>query len=197
MNGSYSAYYAGSFSHNFLEAANLPGGNYIYCIFDMNTGCRWMRSNSPGSYSTIYYISGSWYDGTGTSGVVMADVCGLDLDSQGNAYILENDGGGNFGVEKWIMGTTPTYQNVLFANDLSDPKDITCDSNDYLYVLDDTAAGAEIWVYDTSGNVVGKSGNIDSTDMPGDPRRLDADVFSSPDHIHVLHTGGVSRFSAF
>jgi hypothetical protein len=100
-------------------------------------------------------------------------------------------------VELWSATVPPVYQNVSFGEDLFyKAMDITVDSNDIVYVLDNNAtARPTIYAFDSNGEWIGTSGVIPLSAISGFALRIDAALSTVPNEVHVLHTLGVTRFS--
>jgi hypothetical protein len=76
-------------------------------------------------------------------------------------------------------------------NQLNDPKDISGDADDNIYVLDIYSTSQPVVkVYDKDGNYLCEFG--DSVSISGTPLRLDVD--EGDGEVHVAHTKGVSVF---
>lgn len=204
-NGTLSGYsYPSGGDHwGLMAIANLQGPDkHIWALYDESnvSQFRWCLSTGP-QMMTYYTPGGSFYGGSGTTGVVPGDVLAMDLavySGSGyiHAYILEN-GTGNVSIEKWVIPGT-TYVSSIGGTELDNPIDLSVDANGYIYVLNDSLTGdPEIWMYDSDGNIVGSSGPIGSSVMPGAPLRLDVHLYASPDEVHVLWQWGVTRFTAY
>lgn len=152
------------------------------------------------NYSYPYSTTTPWYNGTGNNGVVIDNILGIDMKvytSGYQMYFLEDLPATNTAVvERYNLASTPTHQ-ISFGEDLFyDALDITVDSNDYIYVLEKNSDGDPvIWAFDDTGSLIGTSGPLTTTEISGDPRRMDAFLSSDPDEVHVLHTGGVTEFA--
>jgi hypothetical protein len=113
-------------------------------------------------------------------------------------YLWVLEGAPRFEVER--MSFSGAFTGVTIgldggqADDMSgfnDPKDITTDQFDYVYVLDLTSTGEpRVKKFDHTGVAIGYFG--DSTSISGTPLRIDCD--NGDGEIHVLHTNGVSVF---
>ncbi len=199
--GSYGGWWFGSDFNGMKDECNLQNTNHVWGIFDMNPSrAYFLRSTAINNYSFPYSVSGGWYNGTGNNGVVMANIIGIDMKvytSGYQMYFLEDLPASNTAVvERYNLASTPTHQ-ISFGEDfLYDALDITVDSDDYIYVLEEDSNGDPvIWAFDDSGILVGTSEALTATEISGDPLRIDAFLSSDPDEVHVLHTGGVTEFA--
>lgn len=76
-------------------------------------------------------------------------------------------------------------------NQLNDPRDISGDADDNIYILESFSSGQPaVKVYDMNGDYLGAFG--DSVSISGEPLRLDVD--EGDGEVHVVHTDGVSIF---
>ncbi len=76
-------------------------------------------------------------------------------------------------------------------DELNDPRDISGDADDNIYVLEMLSTGQPaVKVYDMDGNYLGEFG--DDVTITGDPLRMDVD--EGDGEVHVVHTNGVSVF---
>lgn len=188
------------------DGVNLQGTTYTFLIMDCdNWGYAYiLQGSGVGSYGFYAYGFSPWYNGSGTTGVIMANFIAMDAPkwSSGNykLYTLEitTTGGGSAVIERWncASGSTLTYDNLNFGDGwLYKPLDISVDSNDYVYILDTRSdASTVIWAYDNAGTLIGTSDPLSAAQMSGVPKRLDVALLPSPDEIHVLHSNGVTKF---
>jgi hypothetical protein len=115
-------------------------------------------------------------------------------------YALE--GAPEFAIERYDYLATggdhsATYDLTICGtqgdgqNQLNDPKDISGDADDNIYILDVLSTGQRIVkVYDKDGNYLCQFGN--NVSISGDPLRLDVD--EGDGEVHVAHTNGISVF---
>jgi len=211
-NGSGAPWYAyADASYGARDVANIQGANELIMLYDIPGApygyCSFIRMDGIGiDHYQGFYAFGlpPWYNGTGTTGVIMENLRAIDFAKYGGGgnyilYTLEtlSDTGV---VEKWGFGQytmAPIYLDVSFGEDfLYNPLDITVDSNDFVYVLEKKSDGSPaIWAYTTDGMRVGSSGPLSTAQISGDPLRVDAFLSSDPDEVHVLHSKGVTKFA--
>ncbi len=195
--------------NTFCDMANIQGSTYLLALYHWKTH---LPAGDPsgsfllcmGDYSFTYpaHCYPPWYEGTGTTGVILENVRGMDIAQYTGGpyvvYILEYLPGEDTGVvEKWQVANSPIYQGVSFGEDFFyDPLDITVDSNYYVYVLEKNADGdPEIWAYDPNGQLAGTRLPLTSAQISGDPLRIDCSL--SVDEVHVIHGDGATRFSMY
>jgi hypothetical protein len=180
--------------------------SYCYFIQAYNfSNSRFIPSQPPPIFSVIP-ITAPIYNGEGDTGFVLANVRGLDIAAWDwtnsgtcDVYLLEaQPSTNNAVVEKWrcTQPNQPVFQNSFGENTLVDPLDISVDSSYNVFVLDKTAAGKYIlWAFNSSGILIGTSGELTTAQCSGDGLKIDVSVNPSPDEIHLLHTKGVTRFN--
>jgi hypothetical protein len=115
----------------------------------------------------------------------------IDSFSNGDLVILE--GSPEFAIERWAISGSATYKYGTGGQGDADelfnhPRDVTVDSQDYVYVLDILSNGEpRIKVFDNKLEPV--TGIGDSTLIPGMPISCDWDDDNNA--LHVLHSQGV------
>ena len=208
---SASSYWNYGYNHEIKDLAHLQGTNQVWHILDAPTDpytgqpdCRFFYSTGDGNMNYPAYGYQPWYGGAGTSGVVCSNVRGIDFPEYSgsgnpNMYILEALPASNTGVvEEWFVSTPPVYQGSFGENDWYNPLDITVDSNYNIYILEINSDGApEIWAYNPDGVMIARSGALTSTEISGDPLRIETHLSADPDEVHVLHTNGVTKFTMY
>jgi hypothetical protein len=194
------------------DIANLQGTEQDWGLYDWKT---WETTSGSGPQLLACFMSASgldnfnynsmlgapFYNGQGTTGVVMENVRAIDLAPYSGSgypyfYLLEYLPDSNTGVvETYIQ--TGAYQGVSFGEGIfNDPLDLTTDSIGNIYVLDKDSTGkAVIWAFDPAGILIGTSEPCPPEEISGSPLRMDAHVSKDPDEVHVLHTLGVTRFA--
>jgi hypothetical protein len=195
---------------DYLDIANLQGHSECWGLYDGHVTGYWNptqqavfhRETSAGSNAARYYYGAPFYNGTGSTGVVMANVKGIDLGPWVSAgtvdmYILEALPATNTAaVELWRVGSSaPVFQSAFGEGFLYHPLDITVDSAWNIFILEQKSNGSYVlWAFDTSGTLIGYSGELTLAQVSGTPLRIDAAVLPDPDQVHLLHTLGVTRF---
>ena len=105
---------------------------------------------------------------------------------QGNMVVLEGSD-----VELWSF-TNLTYGGLTISG-FTDPLDVSVDSDDYIWVLDQPNGNPRLQAFDsTNGTLIATSGEIDMATISGSALRIDLD--ESDNECHLLHTGGVTVF---
>jgi len=203
-----------SWNSSWDYTTNLNGLGFFDVFNVQNTTHLWGLYQQNASYGTLYRCisnyqfdaypnisDASWWNGTGTNGIIPANVIALDAPiytSGYRMYFLEALPATNTAVvELWIISGSPTYGDISFGEDtLDNPLDITVDSNDYVYILDiNTSSNPVIYAYDNTGAPIATSGAISSDDISGTAKRIDAAIYPDPDEVHVLHSDGVTKFT--
>jgi hypothetical protein len=198
-------------NNRMTDISNVQGTDELWGLFHWASASADVYKSpfiyTSADYSIGYwYNSASWYNTTGDNGVVLDNVRAIDLGVFSNpnydVFILEYLPGQDTGViEKWRK-TLPkgsmaiTLMASFGEGHLYNPLDITCDSNSNVFVLEtDSNGDPNIWAYDDAGELIGWSEVLTSDEMSGDALRMDASLSAAPDEVHVLHTGGVTRFA--
>jgi len=189
------------------DIANLQGTNDLWGVYDWadNTSgsyCSILRTWDDNKFTYPAHIGAPFYDGSGTTGVVMDNLRAIDFPEypgSGNPdmYFLEYLPATDTAVvEKWHIANTPTYLSSFGEGLFFDPIDMTVDSSYNVYVLEENSDGNPvIWAHDSSGQLVGYSEPLTTTEISGDLLRMDAHLSKNPDEVHVLHTLGVTKFA--
>jgi hypothetical protein len=194
----------------YVDIANVQGHSECWGLYDCSVVGQWNPEpracfhleTAPMSNKARYYYPAPFYNGTGDTGVVLANVKGIDMgqwvsDGVVDMYILETLPDTNTGVvELWRVGMNPpVFESSFGENFLYKPLDITVDSLWNFYVLEQKANGKyAIWAYDSTGVLVGSTGDITSDEASGTPLRIDASLSPALDEIHLLQDNGVTRF---
>lgn len=146
-------------------------------------------------YSISSYTQTEWgpaQTGEGIGKIKHDSVIAIDSFSDGSLVILE--GSGEFSIERWSIGSAPIFKYGTGEqgdsdDKLNNPKDVTVDLDDYVYVLDILSNGQpRIKVFDSHLQPV--MGTGDSTLIPGNPISCDWD--DNYDALHVLHSDGIT-----
>jgi hypothetical protein len=187
------------------DIANLQGMNRLWGVYDWKTASGgpyacFMPSDGDNNFN--YYFAGApFYDGQGTTGVVMDNLRAIDLAPYSgsglpNFYLLEYLPASNTGVVEEYQ-PTGAYQGVSFGEGLFyDPLDLTTDSAGNIFVLDiDSSGSPMVWAFDPAGTLIGWSEPCPPEKISGDALRIDAAVSKNPDEVHVLHSLGVTKFA--
>jgi hypothetical protein len=164
----------------------------IDCVDASQIRLQYFNTNAPqpGPYMSQWGTgSGTIYNQPGTLGIYGADIKAADaLRNEFMFVILEGDD-----VELWTAptNTSMTYGGLTISG-FTDALDVSVDSQDYIWVLDQPNGHPRLQAFDsTTGDLVATSGEI-AGDVNGDPLRIDVD--ESDDQCHLLHTAGVSVF---
>ncbi|MFH1676542.1 MAG: hypothetical protein ABIC40_05910 [bacterium] len=202
----YPSYWQPFTGDRMIDIANVQGNIRMWGAYDWKGASGgpyfcFMPSDGIGNFN--YFFGGApFYNGSGSTGVMVDNVRAIDLaqDSGSNSpdmYILEYLPSTPSGVvEKWQVGSPPTYKSAFGENFFYNPLDITVDSSYNVYVLEENSGGAPvIWAYNSSGVLVGTSEPLTASEISGDPLRIDASLSKNPDEVHVIHSLGVTRFA--
>ena len=137
-------------------------------------------------------------------GVTVGATASANLDENATAFFYFLEGAPDYSVERLdYYGSGSTHYSVADGtflsgpgdgdDEINDPKDIGTDADSNVYVLDVYSSGEPVVkVYDFDMNFIGTFG--DSVTISGDPLRLDCDWEDGS--VHVLHTDGISVFTA-
>jgi hypothetical protein len=117
-------------------------------------------------------------------------------------YALE--GSPEFAIERYDYYSTGGAHSASYdlticgsqgdsQDQLNDPRDISGDEEDNIYILEVFSTGQHVVkVYDKDGTYLGEFG--DSTSITGNPLRIDVD--EGDGDVHVVHADGISVFRA-
>jgi len=145
-------------------------------------------------YGETDYNATVWYQsqaGSGLGKIKYDSVKAVDTASDKNLIILE--GSPEYTIEKWKVGVSASYKYGAGGQGDADdkfnnPKDVTVDAMDYVYVLDVLSNGQpRIKVF--SPKLAPVLGIGDSSMIPGTPIACDWDNYY--DALHVLTSTGV------
>jgi len=195
-------YYFAGYTGNMIDVVTTSNTRHYYC---QNAGT-YMRMSRRSINSHGGNITGYYGVGTGPGLVNMAAVVGIDtsrnLDENRSAWFYFLEGAPEFSVERtdyYDVGGAHThaFDQTFFGtqgdgdDELNDPKDISTDFDNNVYILD-VYSNTEpvVKIYDSDCNFIGTVG--DSTTISGDPLRIECD--ESDGSVHVLHTDGISVF---
>ncbi|MCX6646673.1 MAG: PKD domain-containing protein, partial [bacterium] len=202
--GNYGAYWFGVYCYGFKDVCNLLNTNDCWGIWDFAPSSSYgvfMQATGYGGQSFPYYVYPPWYNGSGTAGVILANIKGIDMVPYSGSYqmyFLETTSATTAVVELYTLASTPSFVRKFGDSgpiQLYQPLDITVDSSGNVYVLDIRSSGKPaIFAWDSSGNLWGTSDEISTTDCANTPLRIDAFVSSTPDQIHLLQNNSVTRF---
>ena len=158
-------------------------------------------SMGMGTFSYDSTIGAPFYNGSGTTGVIMDNLRAIDVapysgSGYPNFYLLEYLPSSNTGIVKEFQ-QAGAYQGVSFGQGLFyNPLDITTDSIGNIYALDiDSSGSPNIWAFDPTGALIGWTEKMDSTKVSGTALRIDENLSVTPNEVHLLHTLGVTRFA--
>lgn len=149
-----------------------------------------------------YQFTGNQFDGEDR--IYYLYVVGIENDlNEDSIWVLET--ANDFGVSKWDLTTATnelTYANVFFGqggafqsdetNEFNDPKDITRDNTNRLFILDIlSSAEPSVKVWEVTDDVPANLGAFgDSTDISGTAMRIEGSDYDGK--IVVLHDNGAT-----
>ncbi len=189
-----------------FDIANIQGTNEIRGIFHW-FGQGYSSVGTDADYHIFLWYHthlglNTFYNGEGTEGVLVDNLRAIDFaefdGSNYDIYFLEALPDTNTGVaELWRFHYTPIYQNISLGEGLLyDPIDITVDSDYVVYILDaDSDGDPMVWAWDSAGELIGWTEPLTTTEMSGEPLRIDAHLSADPNEVHVLHSDGVTKFA--
>jgi hypothetical protein len=151
------------------------------------------------NYSNANYMEAMWANDTTGSGIGKLSyekIEGVEAFSDRSIATIEK--APEFALERWEVDTgAPNYTGKSIAgqgdadNLFYNPKDVTIDTDDWVYVLDILSNGQpRIKVFDD--DLIPVKGFGDSTSIPGTPIAIDWD--DANDALHVLTSSGVVVF---
>lgn len=125
----------------------------------------------------------------GNQGIVAPDVKAMDAlrDQYMFTFLEGND------IELWYIqdGANLAYGGLTISG-FVDALDVSVDSDDYIWVLDQPNGNPRLQAFDsTDGTLIATSGEI-TTPISGTALKIDLD--ESDDECHLLHTDGVTVF---
>ncbi len=172
------------------------GGSYIMSTRRTPTGY--------GGNLTYFYIVGT---GPGLVNLSAFKALHTSRDNSDDYYTMwcyALEGAPEFDIERYDYYATDGYHSISYdlticgtqgdgEDELNDPRDISGDADDNIYILEVFSDGEPgVKVYDMDGNYLCQFG--DSTSISGNPLRLDVD--EGDGEVHVVHSNGVSVFRA-
>ncbi len=197
------SYWLAGYSGNMLDVMVIYDNTRHYYVQNAGSSILHTRRTCPAHGGNLASYTNV---GAGPGLINMAAVKGIDTSSDlpenitAWFYILE--GAPDFSVERINYDDVGSghvwHQNQTFlsgpgngSNQVNDPKDISVDIDDYVYILDKLSTGQPVVkIYDSNMNYIGEVG--DSVTISGDPLRIDVD--KGDGEVHVAHTNGVSIF---
>ena len=142
-------------------------------------------------YSNANYMEAMWTNDTTGSGIGKLSYNSIEgVEAFSDRSIATIEKSPEFALERWEVDTgAPTYTGKSIGGQgdadslFNNPKDVTIDTDDWVYVLDILSTGQpRIKVFDD--NLIPVTGFGDSTSIPGTPLAIDWD--DAHDSLHVL-----------
>ncbi|HDS30605.1 MAG TPA: hypothetical protein ENN67_06115 [Firmicutes bacterium] len=205
MNGNY--FQTWGYSGNMMDVTETdPPGLGDRAYFWQNGGSYILSTRrTPTAYGgniTYFYFVGSGPGLVNLSAFKAMHTSRQNTDSSYEMWIYALEGAPEFAIERYDYsaagGGHSAYHDLTICGtqgdgnyQLNDPKDISGDEDDNIYILDILSTGQRvIKVYDMNGTYLGQFG--DNVSISGTPLRLDVD--EGDGEVHVAHTNGVSVF---
>ena len=201
-------YWLGTNCYGFKDMCIDMSSGYTFAVYDagplFTNRADIIYQTDYNVFNTFMTINAPWVNGSGTSGVIMANLKAVAMHHNISfvkyMYFLETLSPTTAVVERYSIFSNPPEFSLKYGDStpfqLRAPLDITADFFDNVYVLDILASGRPIiYVWDSSGNPIGTTGEISVANCAGTPKAIDAATSPTPDEIHLLQNNAVTRFA--